>query len=87
MRGRQWHILPKILVRVTRPNKAALKLPVLVRQQQCRRARCTLYNVHHGLSERRGMVQFGAAEQCMGSWGHHAQVMRALAAILLQYTM
>ena len=33
MRCRQWHILPKTLARVTRPNKAALKLLILVGQQ------------------------------------------------------
>ena len=32
------------------------------------------------------MVELRAGEHCVRSWGHHAQVMRALAAILLQYT-
>ena len=81
---RERHILPKTLPRVTGPNKAALKLLVLVSRLLVK------YNLRRNLiqSVYSGNLYSGSEKEvlhcagsCMKSWGHDAQVMRALAAI------
>ena len=82
MRGR--HILPKILACVTMPNKAALKLLVVVWRLQCTAVQECSRKVRLCVAAPSSVLHSNV--YCMRSWGNHAQVMRALAAILLQYT-
>ena len=77
---RERHILPKTLPRVTGPNKAALKLLILV-GQQCAEVLIAGNLALCGSWKHRGMVLFRSAEHSMRSWRHDAQVMRALDAI------